>query len=154
MIKAGQVYIIYLDWDVWSIITITNIDNEDVHVIGNEGFVETYSIDTFQKQDKKLLAEYPTWCEAIMSPEFRKGKKNITIEEFKKNIAPYMKKGYVFMEDNGTWEYSRVKPAIIESYVPDMFVKVTCWNRGFRLDDWFDIEPVDNWQESLIEVGI
>ena len=70
----------------------------------------------------------------------------MTIDEFKKNIAPYMKRGWVAMERDGTWEYSRKKPKIISGMG-------SCWDRGFRLDDWFNIEPVDNWKESLIEVG-
>lgn len=75
----------------------------------------------------------------------------MTIDEFKKNIAPYMKKGFVFMEQDGTWEYSRDKPKIIYAYLYSK--KVYCWNGGFSLENWFDIEPVDSWKESLIEVG-
>lgn len=77
----------------------------------------------------------------------------MTIEDFKKNVAPYMKKGYVFMEQDGTWKFSRTKPTLIGAYRPDNHIKCLCWDRGFRLDDWFDIEPVENWKESLIEVG-
>lgn len=149
MIKVGQVYIIYLDWDVWSIITITNIDNEIVHVIGNEGFADTYSLDAFQKQDKKLLAEYPTWFEAIMSFEFRKGKKNITIDEFKKNIAPYMKHGWVAMSGlEKKWFYAETKPDTC-NIVDTWFVK-----NAIDLEEMFNIEPVSDWKNSLIEVGI
>ena len=75
----------------------------------------------------------------------------MTIDEFKKNIAPYMKKGFVFMEQDGTWEYSCDKPKIIYAYLYSK--KVYCWYGVFSLEDMFDIEPVDNWQESLIEVG-
>lgn len=75
----------------------------------------------------------------------------MTIDEFKKNIAPYMKKGYVFMENDGTWEYSHDKPKIIFAYL--YAKKVYCWNWGFSLENLFDIETVDNWKESLIEVG-
>ena len=29
----------------------------------------------------------------------------MTIDKFKKNIAPYMKKGWIAMDDNGVWNW-------------------------------------------------
>ena len=36
----------------------------------------------------------------------------MTIEEFKKNIAPHMNKGYVAMDKDGSWWWFNVKPMI------------------------------------------
>lgn len=70
----------------------------------------------------------------------------MTIKEFKKNIAPYMKKGYVAMNEVGDWDFFIGKPEAWFHNWSDSF--------GFSSSlDMFDIEPVNNWQESLIEVG-
>lgn len=70
----------------------------------------------------------------------------MTIDEFKKNIAPYMRHGFVFMNENGGWMYCRDKPEI--------FFDKGYWSDNEQ-EDWlpFNIELVDNWKESLIEVG-
>lgn len=68
----------------------------------------------------------------------------MTIDEFKKNIAPYMKKGWVAMDLDKKWFWHDDKPVLCGE---EWWCKI-CSN----LKE-FDIEPVDNWQESLIEVG-
>lgn len=70
----------------------------------------------------------------------------MTIDEFKKNIAPHMKPGYAAMNDLGSWYYFNSIP---EAW----FDHWTCPCGYYTPLDMFDIEPVDNWQESLIEVG-
>lgn len=70
-VKVGQIYMLILDWDVWSIITVTNIDEGIIHTINREGFTETYSSDSFDENCYKLLKEYPTWIDALNSEEFR-----------------------------------------------------------------------------------
>lgn len=74
----------------------------------------------------------------------------MTIDEFKKNIAPYMKKGWVAMQQIGGWTYYSSKPEIIYDDWSNF------WNGSdghYEYLGMFDIEPVDNWKESLIEVG-
>lgn len=68
----------------------------------------------------------------------------MTIDEFKKNIAPCMKKGWVAMNEDKKWFWHSLKPIMhgVEWY--------SDYLSGLKE---FDIEPVDNWQESLIEVG-
>ena len=36
----------------------------------------------------------------------------MTIDEFKKNIAPYMKKGFVAMNKDETWTWFNMKPKV------------------------------------------
>lgn len=74
----------------------------------------------------------------------------MTIDEFKEKVAPYMKKGYVAMdEDKIFWWYKNK---------PDSFK--FSWNAEVMTDDdicylprLFNIEPVEDWTQSLIEVG-
>ena len=71
----------------------------------------------------------------------------MTIDEFKKDIAPHMNKGYVAMDKDTNWFYYSVKPKtdlILESWDSDGH----CSNLVA-----FNIEPVENWTQSLIEVG-
>lgn len=69
----------------------------------------------------------------------------MTIDEFKKNIAPYMKKGWVAMDKDNKWYFYNNKPqSLIEHWISSDFMSYL---------NMFDIEPVDNWRESLIEVG-
>lgn len=67
----------------------------------------------------------------------------MTIDELKKNIAPYMRKGWVAMDKDGCWSFYEGKPSMNYDY----------WGRIDYVELPFDIEPVDNWKESLIEVG-
>lgn len=70
------------------------------------------------------------------------------IDEFKKNIAPYMNKGYVVMDNDCNYFYYNTKPMInIEKEEWDY--DDTCSGLSFM----FNIEPVDDWTKSLIEVG-
>ena len=70
----------------------------------------------------------------------------MTIDEFKEKIAPHMKKGYVAMDKDTNWFYYSVKPKtdlILESWDSD--------GRCSKLVA-FNIEPVENCTQSLIEV--
>lgn len=72
----------------------------------------------------------------------------MTIDEFKKNIAPHMNKGWVAMDKRGQWYYYRSQPVCCFS---DRF-----WNVNACCDCIFlpfDIAPVEDWTQSLIEVG-
>lgn len=71
----------------------------------------------------------------------------MTIDEFKKNIAPFMRKGWVAMDkDNSYWWYD-TKPTsgIINTQWMNM--------SEARTLAVFNIEPAREWTKSLIEVG-
>lgn len=70
-VKPGQVYMVILDWDLWSIIVITNINEGMISMINQAGVTDTIHEHLLPEQDWDLLAEYPTWNEAINSKEFR-----------------------------------------------------------------------------------
>lgn len=74
----------------------------------------------------------------------------MTIDEFKKNIAPFMCKGYVGMDKDETWCFYIKKPFICEKscvWLPDVEDDYVI------LTTLFNIEPVENWTKSLIETG-
>lgn len=70
----------------------------------------------------------------------------MTIDEFKKNIAPHMNKGYVAMDKSGKYFYYTNKPIL------DYCIWII--NDGNHNElSCFNIEPVEDWTKSLIEVG-
>lgn len=69
MIKVGQIYNQWND----EIFVVTLIDNGAYSVIYKDGFTVTYDdkeLD-FLFNKSELIAEYPTWQEAVNSKEFR-----------------------------------------------------------------------------------
>lgn len=75
----------------------------------------------------------------------------MTIDEFKKKIAPFMHTGYVAMDANNRWYWYSEKPMQIGS---------NKWGNPAAgliamvyLSRVFNIEPVEDWTQSLIEVG-
>lgn len=68
----------------------------------------------------------------------------MTIDEFMKNVAPYMKKCWLAMDKDGTWcRFSRKPHINMTLYVWD-----SC--DYDRISDFFvDIEPVEDWTKSL-----
>lgn len=70
----------------------------------------------------------------------------MTIDEFKKNIAPYMKKGFVAMDKDGLYCYYKYKPVL------DVRVWIST-NGDYEELSCLNIEPVEDWTKSLIEVG-
>ena len=71
------------------------------------------------------------------------------IDEFKEKVAPYMKKGYVAMDKDNTWCYFTKKPFTYKNAIvwfPDV-------NDEDMILSMFNIEPVEDWTKSLIEVG-
>lgn len=64
------------------------------------------------------------------------------------DIIPFMKKGFVYMESDGEWEFNETEPKIITN--PRTNHK--CWDRGFRISEYFDIAPADDWTKSLIAI--
>lgn len=74
----------------------------------------------------------------------------MTIDEFKEKIAPYMKKGWVAMCPSDDWRFYNTKPKIVLEYWHNIWSGSDSYSSSL---DMFNIEPVDNWKESLIEVG-
>ena len=75
----------------------------------------------------------------------------MTIDEFKKNIAPYMRKGWVAMDKMGWWNWFEKKPK--KSSLFDNFWEEQQNGDIVELYLIFNIEPVEDWTKSLIEVG-
>ena len=73
----------------------------------------------------------------------------MTIDEFKKNIAPHMNKGYVAMDNDCIYFWYNTKP-MIDIEKEEWDYDDTCHG----LSDMFNIEPVKDWTKSLIEVGV
>ena len=70
--------------------------------------------------------------------------KEINIQD----IIPFMKDGWVAMDEDGEWNWWAQKPQIKhESYWWVATGEQCC------LSDGFDIAPVDDWTKSLIKVG-
>lgn len=79
----------------------------------------------------------------------------MTIDEFKKNIAPYMKKGWVAYRVDffkRGWVFFKERPELVDAMI-GIGIKYIFWHGDYEPLDMFDIESVDNWKESLIEVG-
>lgn len=72
----------------------------------------------------------------------------MTIDEFKKNIAPYMRKGYVAMDNDCTYFWYNTKP-MINLEKEEWDYDDICSNLNYI----FNIKPLNDWTKSLIEVG-
>ena len=73
MINIGQIY--KKDKQILCVTSILgSISGLLCNTIDTNGFIYKNFYKDFEK-DKKLIAEYPTWHEAVNSPEF-KGKRN------------------------------------------------------------------------------
>ena len=71
----------------------------------------------------------------------------MTIDEFKEKVAPYMRKGWVAMDQDCVYFYYNTKPMInIEKEEWDY--DDTCSDLSYM----FNIEPVVDWTKSLIEI--
>ena len=68
MIKVGQIY--KTKSDLRYIVTYMGTFN--IYLLYDTGYSMEYSIYSMNKNyDDKLIAEYPTWQEAVNSPEFK-----------------------------------------------------------------------------------
>jgi hypothetical protein len=76
MIKVGQIYKVNVDYTKYNtVFIITRIENETIYFVSNIGYAigrDTILLENDIK-DKyiKLIAEYPTWQEAVNSKEFK-----------------------------------------------------------------------------------
>ena len=68
-IKVGQIYKSNLTLAI-KVITLVDDDCEEVSVVHSEGFVDRWRFDDIANCNWELLAEYPTWQEAVNSKEF------------------------------------------------------------------------------------
>lgn len=69
----------------------------------------------------------------------------MTIDEFMADIAPKMRPGWMAMDKNRRWSYFPYKPRIIG---------VSWWGNNHETSlSMFDIDPVDDWTQSLRKVG-
>lgn len=69
MIKVGQ---IYKSNSTFVIRVITFIDDSEVSLIHPDGYVDRWSFDDIANTNWELIAEYPTWQEAVNSKEFKR----------------------------------------------------------------------------------
>ena len=74
----------------------------------------------------------------------------MTIDEFVRDIAPKMRKGWVAMDEDGIWNWFDNEPTAFKDE----------WIYGWDIDNYhitltniFDIAPVDDWTQSLRKVG-
>ena len=67
MLKVGQIYKSTL---TFAIRAVTFIDDSEVSIIHPDGFVDRWNFDEIEISTWELIAEYPTWQEAITSKEF------------------------------------------------------------------------------------
>lgn len=69
----------------------------------------------------------------------------MTIDEFMTDISPKMRPGWVAMDKDRTWSYFPYEPRIID---------VSWWGNDYETSlSMFDIDPVDDWTQSLRKVG-
>lgn len=74
----------------------------------------------------------------------------MTIDEFKEKVAPHMNKGYVAMDKDKMWWWYKEKPRRFRVY---WRIKKGMFNETCFLGKLYNIEPVEDWTKSLIEVG-
>ena len=74
----------------------------------------------------------------------------MTLDEFKKKIAPHMNKGWVAMDKDKMYWWYKEKPRRFRVF---WRIKTGTMNETCFLGKLFIIEPVDDWTQSLIEVG-
>ena len=94
------------------------------------------SKESAEKHAEMLLA----WRKALVANS--KGEPiDITV------LFPLLKKGWVAMDEDGTWYWYEKKPRI--SYVNWVIEICLC-----RTMDGFNIKPAENWESSLMECGL
>ena len=109
---------------------------EDEEEASEVNFNAFNSKESAEKHAEMLLA----WRKALVANS--KGEPiDITV------LFPLLKKGWVAMDEDGTWYWYEKKPRI--SYVN--WVVEICL---FRTLDGFNIKPAENWEESLKECGL
>lgn len=70
-IKVGQVYKYTIKPSTRFVVTAAFDDNTRFDYILNDGVVFSYEEGKYLLDRTELIAEYPSWIEAINSPEFK-----------------------------------------------------------------------------------
>ena len=109
---------------------------EDEEEASEVNFNSFNSKESAEKHTEMLLA----WRKALVANS-KSEPIDITV------LLPLLKKGWVAMDEDGTWYWYEKKPRI--SYVN--WVVEICL---FRTLDGFNIKPAENWEESLMECGL
>ena len=118
----------YVDW--------RGAVQEDEEEASEVNFNAFNSKESAEKHAEMLLA----WRKALVANS--KGEPiDITV------LLPLLKKGWVAMDEDGTWYWYEKKPRI--SYVNWVIEICLC-----RTMDGFNIKPAENWEESLQECGL
>lgn len=119
----------YVDWR-------GSVQEDEEEEASEVNFNAFNSKESAEKHAEILLA----WRKALVANS--KGEPiDITV------LLPLLKKGWVAMNEDGTWYWYEKKPRI--SYV-NWVVEICI----FRTLDGFKIKPADNWEESLQECGL
>ncbi len=66
------------------------------------------------------------------------------------DLIPFMKKGWVAMDEDGTWYWFREKP---KRDYNDWYIVSFSHFDYILLSASFDIAPAENWKKSLRKVG-
>ena len=74
MIKVGQIYYSQILGGK-IVVTFKRADGTEFHAVRDDGYFFVGICDEMDKDYNKLLAEYPTWQEAVNSKEFKVGGK-------------------------------------------------------------------------------
>ena len=70
MIKVGQIYKYTAEPSIRFVVTAAFDENTRFDYIQNDGVVFSYEKGKYLLDRTELIAEYPTWIEAINSKEF------------------------------------------------------------------------------------
>lgn len=65
-----------------------------------------------------------------------------------KDLLPILRKGWVAMDEDGSWIWSEIKPEIKNCNIWELSKQCSYCT----LTEFINILPVPNWKESLIEV--
>lgn len=74
MIKVGQIYKRNSCIYAVCFVGLGYKNSEQVQLINPNGFTYGYSLTKFERYGGDLIAEYPTWQEAVNSKEFNNGR--------------------------------------------------------------------------------
>lgn len=78
----------------------------------------------------------------------------MTLDEFKEKVAPYMNTGFIAKNKDETWTWFKFCPRLNRN---DGIWEVSIDNSDYHKIDFsiFDtIEPIVNWDKSLMVVGV
>ena len=66
-----------------------------------------------------------------------------------KELIPYLKQGWVAMDENKSWIWFKKKPRLVDG--SDIWL-TSVQGGGFNSLDAFSIKPAEDWTKSLIKV--